>query len=97
MNKTNRARKERRTTNLKGHGFEFYKDFLESFLALLKEKFGNRLLSFVLYDKDNFFAKRLNAVEKRLRELGSKRIRLEDGTWYWDLKPDLKSGEVFTL
>ena len=35
--------------NLKQLGFEFYKECLESFLDLLKEKFGNRLLSFVLY------------------------------------------------
>lgn len=51
----------------------------------------------ILYDRDDFFAKRLKKMKERLRELGSKRIQLKDGTWYWDLKPDLKSGEVFTL
>ena len=51
----------------------------------------------ILYDRDNFFAQRLEGVKKRLRELHSKRVWLEDGTWYWDLKPDLKPGEVFTL
>ncbi|UCD72018.1 MAG: nucleotidyltransferase domain-containing protein [Syntrophobacterales bacterium] len=51
----------------------------------------------ILYDRDNFFAQRLKVIKKRLRELHSKRVWLEDGTWYWDLKPDLKPGEVFTL
>jgi len=51
----------------------------------------------ILYDRDNFFARRLEGIRKRLRELHSKRVWLEDGTWYWDLKPDLKPGEVFTL
>ena len=51
----------------------------------------------ILYDRDNFFAQRLKVIKERLRELHSKRVWLEDGTWYWDLKPDLKPGEVFTL
>lgn len=50
-----------------------------------------------LYDRYNFFAEKLEEIKKRLRALGSKRIRLADGTWYWDLKPDLKRGEVFSL
>jgi hypothetical protein len=37
------------TMNVKGHGYEYYKDLLGRFLDLLKENFGNRLLSFVLY------------------------------------------------
>jgi len=51
----------------------------------------------ILYDRDNFFARRLKLIRERLKELHSKRVWLEDGTWYWDLKPDLKPGEVFTL
>lgn len=51
----------------------------------------------ILYDRDDFFAKRLKEMESHLRKLGTRRISLEDGTWYWDLKPDLKPGEVFTL
>lgn len=51
----------------------------------------------ILYDWDNFFAQRLKVIRERLKELHSKRVWLEDGTWYWDLKPDLKPGEVFTL
>lgn len=51
----------------------------------------------ILYDKDNFFKKRLQAMKLRLKELGSEKVFLEDGSWYWDLKPDLKIGEVFSL
>ena len=51
----------------------------------------------LLFDRADFFAKRLRAVRKRLEELGSMRVQLEDGTWYWDLKPDLKLGESFVL
>ncbi len=51
----------------------------------------------ILHDRDSFFARKLGEMRKRLEELGSKRIKLDDGTWYWDLKPDLKPGEVFTL
>jgi hypothetical protein len=51
----------------------------------------------LLFDRAEFFAKRLRAVRRRLGELGSMRVQLEDGTWYWDLKPDLKWGESFVL
>jgi len=51
----------------------------------------------LLFDRAGFFAKRLRAVRNRLDELGSMRVQLEDGTWYWDLKPDLKAGESFVL
>jgi len=53
--------------------------------------------SVILHDRDGFFARRLRRLRERLKELGSKRVWLDDGTWYWDLKPDLKPGEVFTL
>jgi len=32
-----------------------------------------------------------------MKELGSKRVFLTDGSWYWDLKPDLRIGEVFEI
>ena len=51
----------------------------------------------LLFDRADFFAKRLKAVRNRLMELGSLRVQVEDGTWYWDLKPDLKAGESFVL
>ncbi|MDP3768232.1 MAG: nucleotidyltransferase domain-containing protein [Dehalococcoidia bacterium] len=51
----------------------------------------------VLYDPEGVLARELEAIRCRLRELGSQRIELPDGTWYWDLKPDWRPGEVFDL
>jgi predicted nucleotidyltransferase len=50
----------------------------------------------VLYDRDGFFAGRLERLRKRLAELGAKRI-WRGNAWYWDLKPDYRPGEVFEL
>lgn len=81
---------------------------IEPFFAYIvlsvKEARENRYLyldmvedAVILHDRDDFFARKLGEMRRRLKELGSKRVRLDDGTWYWDLKPDLKPGEVFTL
>jgi len=48
----------------------------------------------ILYDKDGFLKDHLEELEKKLQSLGSKRIRLPSGSWYWDLKPDYQFGEV---
>lgn len=48
--------------------------------------------SIILYDKNNFFKNRLKELKKRLLQLGSKKITLEDKTWYWNLKPDSVPG-----
>lgn len=48
----------------------------------------------LLLDRGDFFAGILDALRARLRQLGSRRIPLPDGSWYWDLKPDWKPGEV---
>lgn len=53
--------------------------------------------SIVLYDKDDYFKKRLSLLRERLSFLGSRKILLEDGTWYWNIKPDLQAGEEFIL
>ena len=39
----------------------------------------------------------LDGLRERMRALGSERIFLPDGSWYWDLKPDLVPGEVVEL
>lgn len=51
----------------------------------------------VLFDPEGFFASRMEELRQRLHELGARRIFLPDGSWYWDLKPDLVLGEVFEL
>ena len=40
---------------------------------------------------------RLKTLKERLNVLGSKRVTLPDGKWYWDLKPDWKPGEIIEL
>ena len=50
----------------------------------------------IAYDKDDFFAKILERVRKRLEELGSKRVRMGK-KWYWILKPDYRFGEVIRI
>ncbi len=53
--------------------------------------------SVILYDKDDFFKNRLKELKKRLLQLGSKKVVLEDKTWYWNLKPGSAPGEVIEL
>jgi predicted nucleotidyltransferase len=50
----------------------------------------------ILYDRDEFFARRLDRLRERLAQLGSRRIWLGNA-WYWDLKPDYNPGEIFEL
>ncbi len=50
----------------------------------------------ILFD-DGFLQAKLDEIRRRMRELGSRRVLLPDGHWYWDLKPDLKPGEVFEI
>jgi hypothetical protein len=51
----------------------------------------------ILYDREEVLQKKLEALRRKLEELGARRVVLEDGTWYWDLKPDWKPGEVIEL
>jgi len=51
----------------------------------------------VLYDPASMLERELNAVRQRMAELGSRRVELADGSWYWDLKPDWRPGEVVDL
>ena len=39
----------------------------------------------------------LSARRERMRALGSRRVYLANGTWYWDLKPDFRFGEVVEI
>jgi predicted nucleotidyltransferase len=50
----------------------------------------------ILHDPDGFLARRLERLRSRLQELGARRIRFGNA-WYWELKPDLRPGEVFSL
>lgn len=46
---------------------------------------------------DGTMKTKLESLRRRLRELGSRKVTLPDGTYYWLLKPDLRFGEVVEL
>ena len=50
----------------------------------------------VLLDDGTMRAK-LDQLRARMKTLGSRKVNLEDGTYYWLLKPDVKFGEVIEL
>lgn len=49
-----------------------------------------------LHDRDHFLADELTRLRARLDALGARRI-WRGNAWFWDLKPDLKPGEVKVL
>ena len=51
----------------------------------------------LLVDREAFFRTVLDGMRARMRELGSRRVFLDDGSWYWDLKPDYRFGEVVEI
>lgn len=50
----------------------------------------------ILFDRDDFFARYLQGLRKRMQALGSQRKQLAGG-YYWVLKPDWKPGEEIVL
>ena len=50
----------------------------------------------LLYDREGFFARVLDRVRTSLTRLGSRRV-WQGKTWYWDLKPDFKRGDVIEI
>jgi hypothetical protein len=51
----------------------------------------------LVLDREDFFATVLRGMQERMRALGSRRIHLADGSWYWDLKPDFQFGDVVEI
>lgn len=51
----------------------------------------------VLFDPREVLSRKLAALRVRLAELGSRRIELSNGDWYWDIKPDMVPGEIVHL
>jgi predicted nucleotidyltransferase len=50
----------------------------------------------ILHDPAGVLAARLQAQRERLAALGARRI-WRGNAWYWDLKPDYRPGDVFSL
>jgi hypothetical protein len=51
----------------------------------------------LIVDRGGLFAAVLAAMRERMRVLGSRRVYLPDGNWYWDLKPDFRFGQVVEI
>ena len=93
-------RKERCWKTLEEQGWT---PFVSVLVLSLEEANENRYLYLdmleeakILVDKDNFFRAKLASLRQRLNELGAKKVQ-RNADWYWDLKPDLKQGEVLVL
>jgi hypothetical protein len=50
----------------------------------------------IAYDPDGFLAGYLDRLRGSLRALGARRVWLGNA-WYWELKPDLRPGEILRL
>lgn len=50
----------------------------------------------IFYDKEVFFQNYLDALREKLSALGAKKIIYGD-SYYWDMKPDYKFGDVIEL
>ena len=50
----------------------------------------------ILFDPNHVLAGALRALRERLSALGARRI-WRGNAWYWDLKPDYRPGDVFSL
>jgi predicted nucleotidyltransferase len=46
---------------------------------------------------DGQLAQHCATVRERLRAYGARRVHLPNGTWYWDLEPDFRTGDVIGL
>jgi len=47
----------------------------------------------ILYDRNGFLEAVLLELKKRLLKQGARKVFVDKGRWYWDLKPDYKFGE----
>jgi len=50
-----------------------------------------------LFDRGGFMQGVLQGLRGKLEELGSRRVELPSGGWYWVLKPDMAPGEVVEI
>ena len=53
--------------------------------------------SVIVFDRDDFMKRKLGRLNKRMKELGTKKVLLPGGKWYWQLKPGSKPGETIEL
>lgn len=53
--------------------------------------------SVIVFDRDDFMKRKLERLRDRMNELGTRKVFLPDGKWYWELKPGIKPGEEVEL
>jgi uncharacterized protein len=51
----------------------------------------------ILYQRDNCFTRLVERMRAVTKKLGSRKVTLPDGTWYWELKPSWKPGELIEV
>jgi len=51
----------------------------------------------IIYDDESFMEKALARLKARLAEMNARRIFIDRDTWFWDLKPNYRFGEVVGL
>jgi predicted nucleotidyltransferase len=51
----------------------------------------------ILFDEGDLLKHRLKLMRERLKEVGAKKVYIDNNRWYWDLKPDWRPGERFSL
>ncbi len=50
----------------------------------------------LLYDRQGFLRSALERLKSRLDRMGARRI-WRGNAWFWDLKPDYRSGDIFEI
>jgi predicted nucleotidyltransferase len=50
----------------------------------------------LLFDREGFFRAELARLSERLSSLGARRV-FRGSSWYWDLKPDFRPGDVVEI
>lgn len=51
----------------------------------------------ILFDYKNHFSNLSARFKSRLARIGLRKVEVEGGGWYWDLKPDLRFGERLVI
>jgi predicted nucleotidyltransferase len=51
----------------------------------------------ILFEQGKCFTELLKKMRDETRKLGSRKVNLPDGSWYWELKPSWKPGELIEV
>lgn len=51
----------------------------------------------VLFERNFCFTRLVKKMRKEIKKMGSRKVTLPDGSWYWELKPGWKPGELIEV